>query len=95
VYKRQTLDDVLDRMAHTPRRLFGIREPEQTWIEVDTDAVWQPHGAQMFSRAAWTPFEDWTLRGRVEAVTLRGVEVYRGGISYAVAGAGRNLAAAH
>ena len=92
---RLTLDDVLDRMAHTPRRLFGIREPEQTWIEVDTDAVWQPRGAQMFSRAAWTPFEGWTLRGRVEAVTLRGIEVYRGGISYAVAGAGRNLAAAH
>lgn len=68
---RLSLEDVLERMAHAPRRLFGIPEPEQTWIEVDTDLTWQPRGAEMFSRAAWTPFEGWTLRGRVESVTLR------------------------
>ncbi len=92
---RLTLDDVLARMAYNPRRLFGIREPEQTWIEVDTDALWQPRGAHMHSRAAWTPFEGWTLRGRVESVTLRGVEVYQGGSFSVQAGFGRNLAPIH
>jgi dihydroorotase-like cyclic amidohydrolase len=49
-------------------------------------------GADLHSRSRWTPFEGWTLHGRVERVTLRGREVYRSGTFSVEPGVGRNVA---
>ena len=40
-----------------------------------------------------TPFEGWTLRGRVKRVTLRGMEAYRDGEVLAPPGFGRDVRA--
>jgi carbamoyl-phosphate synthase/aspartate carbamoyltransferase/dihydroorotase len=47
----------------------------------------------MQTRARWTPFEGWTLRGRVKRVMLRGVEAYRDGEVLAQPGFGRDVRA--
>lgn len=86
-----TLDGLIARTVVNPRRIFGLPEHDETWIEVDTDSEWEVRGADLFTRAQWTPFEGWKLRGRVRRVILRGREVYRDGQVIAEPGSGRNV----
>ena len=88
---RLTMDDLVARMATNPRRIFGLPEQPDTWIEVDRDATWEIHAAEMRSRCGWTPFEGWRVRGRVQRVVLRGQDAYRDGQVLAAPGFGRNL----
>jgi carbamoyl-phosphate synthase / aspartate carbamoyltransferase / dihydroorotase len=88
---RLTLDDVIARMHTNPRRIFGLPEQAETWVEVDPDAEWTARGAELFTRAGWTPFEGWNLRGRVVRVVLRGQQVYCEGSVFAAPGFGRDV----
>lgn len=83
-----TLDGLVERTVYNPRRIFGLPEQRETWIEVDPDAEWTAHGPDLWTRARWTPFEGWTLRGRVTRVVLRGQDAYCGGIVRAAPGTG-------
>jgi carbamoyl-phosphate synthase/aspartate carbamoyltransferase/dihydroorotase len=86
-----TLDELIEKTVHAPRRIFNLPAQPDTWIEVDPEVDWVVRGDQMFTRAKWTPFEGWTMRGRVERVVLRGVEAYRQGKVLAAPGFGRDL----
>lgn len=88
---RLTLEDLVARMHTNPRRIFGLPPQPETWIEVDLDAKWEIRAAQMYSRCAWTPFEGWQVRGRVQSVVLRGTPVYHAGAVLAPPGYGKNL----
>lgn len=86
-----TLEELVEKIAHAPRRIFGLPTPPDSWVEVDTDARWVVRGAELQSRAGWTPFEGWTLRGRVTRVVLRGRDCYHDGQLLARPGDGQNL----
>ena len=88
-----SIEQLLDRTVHNPRRLFHLPDQPETWIEVDPDEEWIARGGEMQTRARWTPFEGWTLRGRVKRVVLRGVEAYRDGEVLAQPGFGRDVRA--
>jgi carbamoyl-phosphate synthase/aspartate carbamoyltransferase/dihydroorotase len=91
---RLALEEVVTRMYDRPRQIFGLPAQPQTWIEVDTELAWQPRGAEMQSRCAWTPYEGQPLRGRVVRVVLRGEAAYEYGTFHAAPGSGRNIAQA-
>ncbi|HMN29534.1 MAG TPA: hypothetical protein PKE45_15395, partial [Caldilineaceae bacterium] len=86
-----TLDQLIDKIAHAPRRIFNLPTPPDSWVEVDPDLVWTVRGAELMSRAGWSPFEGWSLRGRVTTVVLRGKVLVQGGQVIASPGAGRNI----
>jgi carbamoyl-phosphate synthase/aspartate carbamoyltransferase/dihydroorotase len=86
-----SLDGLIDRAFHNPRRIFDLPEQPDTWIEVDPDATWVVRGAELHTRAGWTPFEGWTLRGQVRRVVLRGVEAYCEGRVLVAPGFGRDV----
>ncbi len=88
---RLSLDDLVLRMHTNPRRIFGLPEQPETWIDIDPQAPWEIHAAQTYTRCAWTPFEGWPVRGRLQCVMLRGQEVYRDGKVLAEPGFGKNL----
>jgi len=88
---RLTIQDLVERMVEGPRRIFNLPEQPDTWIDVDPDAAWEIHSEQLHSRCAWTPFEGWKVRGRVQRVVLRGVEAYYDGQILSAPGSGRNL----
>jgi carbamoyl-phosphate synthase/aspartate carbamoyltransferase/dihydroorotase len=88
---RLTLDDVMARMHANPRRIFGLPEQPDTWIEVDPDLEWTVRGEDTLTRARWSPFEGWKLRGRATRVVLRGREAYHNGTVLAAPGTGRDL----
>lgn len=86
-----TLEQLIDKIAYAPRRIFGLSEPPDSWVEVDPDEVWTVRGSELFTRARWSPFEGWQLRGRVNRVVLRGVDCYHNGKVLAQPGSGQNV----
>ena len=88
---RLTLEDVISRLHTRPAAIFGLPEQPDTWIEVDTDDVYEVRAAEHQTRCAWTPFEGWKVRGRVRRVVLRGSDAFRDGKVLALPGTGMNI----
>lgn len=88
---RLTLADITTRLHDNPKKIFGLPEQPDTWVEVDPDAEYDIRAAEMHSRCGWTPFEGWKVRGRVTRVVLRGQDAYRGGEVLAPRGFGKNI----
>jgi len=89
--QRLTLDDIIKRSVINPRRIFSLPEQPETWVEVDENATYEIHAAEMKSRCGWTPFEGWKVKGQVRKVVLRGQDVYRDGKVLAQSGFGRDI----
>lgn len=90
---RLSLDQLIARCYTNPKRIFDLPDQPETWVEVDENAVWRIHGADLHSRAGWTPFEGRLVQGRVTRVVLRGFEVFKDGRILCEPGYGRDLRA--
>lgn len=90
---RLTMEGLVARLHHNPRRIFRLSEQRDTHVEVEVDTPWEVRGSEMRSRAGWTPFEGFKVRGRVVRVVLRGTEVMGGGEVSAAPGSGRDVRA--
>jgi carbamoyl-phosphate synthase/aspartate carbamoyltransferase/dihydroorotase len=90
---RLTLDDLLARMSTNPRRIFGLPEQPETWVDVDEKAQYEIRAAEMHSRSGWTPFEGRQVQGRVRKVVLRGQTAFEDGKVLAGPGYGRDVRA--
>jgi dihydroorotase len=88
---RLELDDVVLRCVERPRAIYGLAAPADTYVEVDVDAEYGLKGEELHTRIGWTPFEGMSVRGRVERVILRGVEVFGDGKVKAEPGFGQVL----
>ncbi len=88
---RLTIPDIIQKMYTNPRKIFNLPEQPETWIEVDENAEYEIHAAEMFSRCGWSPFEGWKVKGRVTRVVLRGHEVFKDGKVLAEKGFGKNV----
>ncbi|HUS14302.1 MAG TPA: amidohydrolase family protein [Chloroflexia bacterium] len=88
---RLTLDRLVELMATTPRRVFGLPEDADTYVEVDPLDPWILSDAEQLSKCGWTPFSGMAVRGRICRVVLRGREVVRDGTVRATPGSGRVL----
>lgn len=89
--RRLTLDDLIQKSVINPRKIFNLPEQPETWVEVDEDAEYDIHAADLHSRCGWTPFEGWKVKGRVARVVLRGRETYKDGKVLTEKGFGKNV----
>ena len=88
---RLTLEDLVARMSTNPRRIFGIPEQSETWVEVDPDAIVILSSRNLHSRAGWTPYEGMQVRGLVRRVVLRGETAFKDGQILARKGSGQRI----
>lgn len=88
---RLTTDDLVRRMHTNPRRIFGLPDQAETFVELDFEAEWEVRAMELHSRCGWTPFEGRRLRGRVRRVVLRGQPAFEDGRVLAAPGSGRDL----
>ena len=88
---RLTVDDIVLRCVHQPRRIYGLPAQPATHVEVDVDARDVLRNEQMKTRVGWTPFAGMEVIGKVVRVVLRGQVVYEGDQVLAAAGSGRVL----
>jgi len=86
---RLTLDRLVELMHGGPRRIFGLPEQPDTWVEVDETASNVIRNEGMFSKCGWTPFDGRAVVGRIERVVLRGQMVVADGKVLAQPGSGR------
>jgi carbamoyl-phosphate synthase / aspartate carbamoyltransferase / dihydroorotase len=86
-------EELIDLCYTNPKRIFGLPEQPETWVEVDENVVWRIQGADLHSRAGWSPFEGRLVQGRVTRVVLRGHEVFKDGQVLSEPGFGRDLRA--
>ncbi|MGB7875860.1 MAG: amidohydrolase family protein [Anaerolineales bacterium] len=88
---RVTVDDIIEKMYTNPKRIFNLPDQPETWVEVDENASYEIHAADLHSRCGWTPFEGWQVKGRVTQVVLRGEKAYKDGKVLAEKGFGKNV----
>ncbi|XP_050730692.1 CAD protein-like isoform X2 [Eriocheir sinensis] len=73
---RLSMEDLVNKLHHNPRRIFHLPRQPRTYIEVDLDAQWTIPESPPFSKARWTPFAGRKVTGRVQRVVLRGEVAY-------------------
>jgi carbamoyl-phosphate synthase/aspartate carbamoyltransferase/dihydroorotase len=88
---RLTVDDLIQKMVTNPKKIFSLPEQPDTWVEVDENAAYEFHAADMHSRCGWTPFEGWKVKGRVRKVVLSGETAFEDGKVLVKPGYGRNV----
>ena len=88
---RLELDDVIARCVANPRRIYGLPDQPDTWVEIDVDAPFTLQDGAQQTRVGWTPFAGMPVYGRVEQVWLAGKLVLDGGSLLAAPGSGRVL----
>jgi carbamoyl-phosphate synthase/aspartate carbamoyltransferase/dihydroorotase len=88
---RLTLEQLVEKSVINPRRIFHLPHQLETWVDVDEEATYEIHAAEMHSRCGWTPFEGWQVRGKVIRVVLRGREAFKDGKILVEAGYGKNV----
>ncbi|KAL7076973.1 hypothetical protein ACQ4LE_003728 [Meloidogyne hapla] len=86
-----TEKQLIDRLYTNPRRIFGLPEQHNTYIEVDKSEIWRIPKDGGFSKAGWTPFAGREVCGRVKTVVIRGVPVYVDGQFLVSPGFGTNV----
>uniref|UniRef100_A0A069DM27 CAD like protein n=1 Tax=Clytia hemisphaerica TaxID=252671 RepID=A0A069DM27_9CNID len=69
---RLTLDDVILRLHTNPRRIFGLPEQHDTYVEVDLNEEWTIPDAMAYTKSKWTPFAGMKVFGKVCRVVVRG-----------------------
>jgi carbamoyl-phosphate synthase/aspartate carbamoyltransferase/dihydroorotase len=86
---RLSLTRLVELMATNPRRIFGLPEQQDTFIEVEHKIRYTIRNENLYSKCGWTPFDGWEVAGRVRRVVLRGREVFVEGKVVARPGTGQ------
>lgn len=76
---RLSLARLIELMATNPRRIYGLPEQPDTFIEVDDQTRFTLTNEALLTKCGWTPFAGWEVVGRVQRVVLRGEEVFANG----------------
>ena len=77
---RLRLERVIELMHTNPRRIYGMPEQADTWVEVDMDARYTFPDHDLYTKCGWSPFSGMKMQGRILRVVLHGIEVVKDGI---------------
>lgn len=88
---RLSLEDLIAKFYKNPKRIFGLPEQPNTYVEVDFNEEWIIPESPPHSKARWTPFAGMKVKGRVHRVVLRGETAFVDGVVLANPGYGQNV----
>lgn len=74
-----SLERFIDLTCSNPRRIFNLPNQPDTYVLVDSSKVFTICSKKLFTKCAWTPFEELTGRGEIVEVVIRGKLVFRNG----------------
>ncbi|OGE18762.1 hypothetical protein A3J19_01500 [Candidatus Daviesbacteria bacterium RIFCSPLOWO2_02_FULL_41_8] len=75
---RLTIERLIELTSTNPRKVFGIPEQEETYVEVDMGENWTIDDKNLQTKCGWTPFVGMQVTGKVKKVVLRGKVVFDG-----------------
>jgi len=88
---RLTMERLVELTFANPARIFGIRPPAETWVEVDPGVRWEISSRNLQTKCGWTPFEGWEVFGAIRRIYIQGVKVYENGQILAKLGFGKEI----
>lgn len=88
-----TLEQVIEKYHTNPKKIFGLPDQPNTYIEVDMDKEWIIPDKMKYTKCGWTPFAGMKVTGMVKKVVLRGKTVYIDGEIVTKPGYGINMVA--
>ncbi len=80
VDRRITNDDVIKFLYTNPKKIFSIKEQEDTYVELDPSVPFIVGENGYESKCGWSPFEGITLYGKPQKVVLRGEIILENGV---------------
>lgn len=89
--KRITIDDVIRLTNTNPQKIFGIKQADDTCIEVDLEEKYKVENKNLKTKCGWSPFDGWDVYGKVKRVFLRGTKVLEDGEVLANPGFGKQV----
>lgn len=90
--KRITVDDII-RLCHiNPCKILGLKPDKHTKVIVDQNLEYSIQNSELFTKCAWSLFNDWKVRGKVKEVYIRGEKVFENGKVLIKPGSGRVIA---
>ena len=72
-----SVSDITRLLHDASKQIFNIPDQPDTHIEVDFDESYVLDAKNFYTKAQWSPFEDWELYGRIKTVVVRGREIIR------------------
>ncbi|MBU1031541.1 dihydroorotase family protein [Patescibacteria group bacterium] len=75
---RLTIERLIELCSTNPRKIFGLPEQKDTFIEVDQTERYTLDPSRLFTKCGWTPFAGMKVTGKVKKVILRGQLAYDG-----------------
>ncbi len=75
---RLTLERLIELTSTNPRKVFGIAEQQETFVEVDMGESYVIDEKALQTKCGWTPFAGMKVTGKVKKVALRGKTVFDG-----------------
>jgi dihydroorotase (multifunctional complex type) len=82
---------LIELVATSAQRIFGLRPPPGTMTVLDTEASWVIDDADLRCSPGWSPFAGMRVWGRVREVRVRDRVVFDGEDVLAAPGDGRNV----
>lgn len=76
---RLTMERLVELMATNPRRIYGLPNQPDTWVEVDTRTSSVISNEGLHTKCGWSPFSGMAVTGQVRRVYLRGALVFQDG----------------
>ncbi len=70
--KRLTIEQLIARIHTNPRHIFHLPEITDSYTEVELGGEWRLGEEPFFTRAGWSPFSGFLVRGRVRRTVIRG-----------------------
>lgn len=89
--KRLTIEEIIRLTNTNPQKIFGFKQDENTYIEVDLDEKYTVENKNLKTKCGWSPFDGWEVYGRVKRVFTRGIKVFEDGKILVNPGFGRNV----
>lgn len=89
--KRLVLADIVRLTNTNPQKIFGFKQEENTYVEVDTEEKYVIKNEDLKTKCGWSPFQGWKVTGKVKNVYNRGKKVFSEGKILAEPGFGKNI----
>lgn len=70
--EKRTLKELLYTL---PKKIFGVPDQKETFVELDPEATWIVGEGGYESKCGWSPFEGWELPGKIKRVVFKGREI--------------------
>lgn len=75
---RLIIERLIELTSTNPRKVFGLPEQKDTFVEVDMDESYVIDEKNLQTKCGWTPFAGMKVTGKVKKVVLRGKTVFDG-----------------